>query len=83
MPAAINAANEVAVEAFLAGRVRFTDIPRIIGDVMEAHHPVVASSLEPILHADAWARQTAALAVSSIAAGALTLPGGNETCPTR
>jgi len=60
MPAALNAANEVAVEAFLAGRIPFTEIARIIDHVMETHRPAEASSLDVILQADAWARETAA-----------------------
>ena len=60
MPAALNAANEVAVEAFLAGRIAFTEIARIIDHVMETHRPAEASSLDVILQADAWAREAAA-----------------------
>ena len=83
MPAVLSAANEVAVEAFLAGRIRFIDIPRIIRTVMEAHRPAEASSLKVILRADAWARAAAAEAAApSSAAGAQNRPGGNATCPT-
>ncbi|HZI92936.1 MAG TPA: 1-deoxy-D-xylulose-5-phosphate reductoisomerase [Patescibacteria group bacterium] len=84
MPAVLNAANEVAVEAFLAGRIKFVDIPRIIDNVMAAHRPAAASSLKVILQADAWAREAAVEAAApSTAAGALTRPGGNAPCPTR
>ncbi len=59
MPAALNAANEVAVEAFLERRIRFADIPRIIEAVLAAHRPVAARSLATILHADGEARRAA------------------------
>ena len=58
-PAVLNAANELAVDAFLHEKVGFLDIPRIIGSVVERHSSSAASSLEQILSADAWARQTA------------------------
>jgi 1-deoxy-D-xylulose-5-phosphate reductoisomerase len=77
MPAVLNAANEIAVEAFLDRRIRFSDIPRIITSVMEAHRPAAASSLDVILQADAWARATAAEAVAPLtAAGAPYRSGG-------
>ncbi|MDT8443635.1 MAG: 1-deoxy-D-xylulose-5-phosphate reductoisomerase [Desulfuromonadales bacterium] len=57
MPAVLNAANELAVEAFLQGKIAFLDIPRIIGKVVAMHTNTKASSLEPILAADTWARQ--------------------------
>lgn len=58
-PAVLNAANELAVDAFLHEKVGFLDIPRIIGSVVEKHSSRAASSLEQILSADAWARQKA------------------------
>ena len=58
-PAVLNAANELAVDAFLHEKVGFLDIPRIIGSVVEKHSSSTASSLEQILSADAWARQNA------------------------
>jgi 1-deoxy-D-xylulose-5-phosphate reductoisomerase len=59
MPAAMNAANEVAVAAFLEGRIGFMDIPRIIAQTMESHLTRPASSIEAVLEADNWARQRA------------------------
>lgn len=56
MPTVLNAANEVAVRAFLGGRIRFTDIPRMVEQAMEAHSPMPAT-LENALQADAWARE--------------------------
>ena len=58
-PAALNAANEVAVGGFLQGRARFLDIPRTIEKVLEEHQPAPADSLTNILHADETARRRA------------------------
>lgn len=57
-PAVLNAANEVAVEAFLAKRVGFLSIPEIVERVMEEHSAAEAS-LESVLEQDAWARSRA------------------------
>jgi 1-deoxy-D-xylulose-5-phosphate reductoisomerase len=59
MPAVLNAANEIAVHAFLDKKIGFTDIPRIIEATMRLHHIVSAPDLESILLADAWARAEA------------------------
>ena len=56
MPACLNAANEELVAAFLAGRVRFVDIPRHIETVMKRHHNQPARTLEDLLETDGWAR---------------------------
>jgi 1-deoxy-D-xylulose-5-phosphate reductoisomerase len=56
-PTVLCAADEVAVDLFLAGKIPFTDIPRLIGQVFDAHTPITASSIENILTADAWARE--------------------------
>jgi 1-deoxy-D-xylulose-5-phosphate reductoisomerase len=56
-PAVLNAADEVAVEAFLDRRIPFSDIPKIIAAVLEAHQVQPADNVETILEADAWARQ--------------------------
>lgn len=58
-PAVMNAAKEVAVDAFLAGRVGFMDIPRIITAVMEQYDHTSAHSLDVVLEADARARRSA------------------------
>jgi 1-deoxy-D-xylulose-5-phosphate reductoisomerase len=60
MPAAMSAANEVAVGAFLDERIRFMDIPRIIASAMEAHDKQPCSSIEAVLEADRSARYHAA-----------------------
>lgn len=57
--AVLNAANEVAVEAFLAGRIQFPDIPALCRDVLDACPTIADPDLEQILHADALARETA------------------------
>jgi len=64
-PAVLNAANEVAVERFLAGEISFTDIPRISEQALAAHRPLPDDSLDDILAADAWARQHARQALRS------------------
>ena len=56
MPAVLNAANEIAVHAFLDKKIGFTDIPVIIEETMRLHHIVPVPDLESILGADAWAR---------------------------
>ena len=56
MPAVLNAANEVAVDHFLAKRIGFLDIARTVRSAMDAHRPVDASSVDAILAADGWAR---------------------------
>ena len=58
-PAVLNAANELAVEAFLHEQIHFLDIPRVISTVVQKHEMTAADSLEKILAADAWARQAA------------------------
>jgi len=59
LPAVLNAANEVAVGAFLDGRVTFLEIPQIIKTVMNVHHLAASLTLESILKADQWARREA------------------------
>src|SRR5690606_22473868 len=56
MPAVLNAANEIAVAAFLQEQIRFTDIPELISAVMQQHQVQPANAIEPILAADNWAR---------------------------
>jgi 1-deoxy-D-xylulose-5-phosphate reductoisomerase len=57
MPAVLNAANEVAVQAFLDNRIPFSGIPRLVNQAMEEHALDPAAELEAILKADAWARR--------------------------
>jgi 1-deoxy-D-xylulose-5-phosphate reductoisomerase len=58
-PAVLCGADDVAVEAFLGGSIRFTDIPRIIRATLDAHTPCAFPELEDILSADRWARELA------------------------
>lgn len=56
MPAVMNAANEIAVEMFLAGRIGFSAIPVLIEKVMDAHQPLRLGSIADVLEADLWSR---------------------------
>ena len=56
MPAVMNAANEVAVEAFLNGFISFIDIFRVIKDTMAMHKVIDQPDLSEIIDADLWAR---------------------------
>ena len=58
-PAVFNAANEVAVAAFLQGAIPFGRISETIGRVLDAHAPVPAGSVEAVRAADRWAREAA------------------------
>jgi 1-deoxy-D-xylulose-5-phosphate reductoisomerase len=60
LPAVLNAANEIAVEAFVNRKLNFPQITETVRRVMAAHQVVAHPSLEQILAADAWARQEAA-----------------------
>jgi len=65
---ALNAGDEVAVEAFLAGRLRFPDIPRVIERVMEQTPEVHFNSLDDVLECDREARRRAAEVVAGMSA---------------
>jgi 1-deoxy-D-xylulose-5-phosphate reductoisomerase len=58
-PAVLNAANEIAVEAFLAGRIAFTAIAAVIEDTLDAVGVATAGSLAEVLDADSTARRKA------------------------
>ena len=60
LPAVLNAANEIAVSAFLDRRIPFPRIWQLVEEVMNCHATVANPSLDAILHADRWARETAA-----------------------
>lgn len=64
LPAVLNAANEVAVGAFLDQRIPFSRIPSIIRDTMDRHNVVNPCSLSDILNADQWARDHAKTTIS-------------------
>jgi len=56
-PAVLNAANEIAVEAFLKEKISFVQIIQLVQKTLEAHQPKPLSSLEDVLEADRWARE--------------------------
>jgi 1-deoxy-D-xylulose-5-phosphate reductoisomerase len=61
LPAVLNAANEVAVEAFVNRKLNFPQITDTVRRTMDAHKVVPHPTLEQILEADAWARKEAVL----------------------
>lgn len=58
-PAVLNAANEIAVAAFLEKKISFVDIEKIIRKTVEAHQPRKVANLEDVLEADRWGRELA------------------------
>ena len=70
-PCALNAADEIAVEAFLAGQLRFSDIPRVIETVMKDTPKATMTSLDAVLECDADARRRAAECATGLSKGSL------------
>ncbi|GIW17483.1 MAG: 1-deoxy-D-xylulose 5-phosphate reductoisomerase [Tepidiforma sp.] len=68
VPAAMAAADEIAVERFLRREIGFLDIPRVIERVLEQHRPVADPSLDEVLAADAEARRLAAAVPAGVPA---------------
>ena len=66
LPACLNAANEVAVEKFREGDLKFIQIPELIGQVLERHRVIDHPVIEDLLEADLWARRTAEEQAASI-----------------
>ena len=64
-PAAMNAANEVAVQAFLDGRIPFQGITDVVGEVLSRHETRDASTLDAVLEADRRAREQAETACAA------------------
>jgi 1-deoxy-D-xylulose-5-phosphate reductoisomerase len=56
-PAVLNAADEVAVSAFMENKIRFIDLPEIIEKILARHDSIKEPSLDDILEADLWARR--------------------------
>ncbi len=56
-PAALSASDDVAVDLFLAGKIGFLDIPRLVQKVLDEHSPGSDTSLDDVLSADTWARE--------------------------
>ncbi|WP_374334674.1 1-deoxy-D-xylulose-5-phosphate reductoisomerase [Leeia sp.] len=67
MPAVLNAANEVAVEAFLSCRIRFTDIARLVETTLEHYQPAAPNDMESTLAVDAEARRQAMVQMKVLA----------------
>ena len=61
LPAVLNAANEVAVEAFVNRKINFPQITGTVSRTMAAHQVVSHPTLEQVLEADNWARRTTAI----------------------
>ncbi|HJZ82845.1 MAG TPA: 1-deoxy-D-xylulose-5-phosphate reductoisomerase [Pyrinomonadaceae bacterium] len=70
LPAALNAANEEAVQAFIDERIMFSDIPRVIETVMDSHRPSEVKDLDSILAVDRNARISAQAAISELTSSA-------------
>jgi 1-deoxy-D-xylulose-5-phosphate reductoisomerase len=65
-PAAMNAANEEAVAAFLAKRLKFTGISAVVERVLESHEPLPGGGLEEIMEAEESARASAREYITSL-----------------
>ncbi|HLL15851.1 MAG TPA: 1-deoxy-D-xylulose-5-phosphate reductoisomerase [Pyrinomonadaceae bacterium] len=65
-PAALNAANETAVAAFLEERIRLTDIPRVIERVLDGHESRPVTDLDDVLETDRAARRRAAEEINAL-----------------
>lgn len=65
-PTVLNAANEVAVEAFLKGQVGFMDIPRLVNDALERHQSVSNPSIHDILEIDIVVREASAQGIDGL-----------------
>ena len=65
MPCVLNAANEVAVDAFLHDGCSFTDIDRVVESCMDAHDAQAVTSFEQLRDIDAWAREKASLVLAA------------------
>ncbi|MFN2492152.1 MAG: 1-deoxy-D-xylulose-5-phosphate reductoisomerase [Pyrinomonadaceae bacterium] len=76
LPAAMNAANEEAVQAFIDGQIYLTDIPVVIASVMETHHTQPATELITILEADRSARISAVSEIKKLSKAARLVAEG-------
>jgi len=70
LPAAMNAANEQAVQAFIDGKISFGDIARVIESVMDAHRTSEAGDLDAVVAADQSARAAAQLVIRQLSSEA-------------
>ena len=69
-PAVLNAANEVTVEHFLNGQLRFPDIAALNERVLDAHTSAPVTDLDSLLEADSWARTQARQLIAGLQPGA-------------
>jgi len=70
--AVMNAANEVAVEAFVAGKINLHAICKVVDHTIRRHDVQAAPTMDDLLEADRWARVTAASMTDSVAAPTTT-----------
>jgi 1-deoxy-D-xylulose-5-phosphate reductoisomerase len=66
MPAVLNGANEIAVDAFLEGKIEFLKIPELIEKTMAAHQPRPIDNIEVVMETDQWARNRARMELDKI-----------------
>ena len=66
LPVVLNAANEIAVELFMQGKLGFMAIPRVIKRTMDMHEVAAVSALEVVRRADSWARLQAQAAAGEV-----------------
>ena len=66
LPVVLNAANEVAVEHFLDGKLGFTAIPRVIEETMDAHAVENVTTLDVVRRVDIWSRESARLKAQAL-----------------
>jgi 1-deoxy-D-xylulose-5-phosphate reductoisomerase len=69
VPAAMSAADEVVVESFLAGEIKFGDIYTILKEVVGSHQPLHANNIDSVMRATAWARERAGSLVKKASRG--------------
>jgi 1-deoxy-D-xylulose-5-phosphate reductoisomerase len=67
LPAVLNAANEVAVGAFLQGRIGFDRIPAVVASTMQGHRPIPLREVKDALEADQWAKEKALEFIQEVA----------------
>ena len=66
MPSVLNAANEIAVDAFLKGTLRFTEIPLVIRKTIDQHVVSSHTGIDDVIEADRWARKNAEEVIKSL-----------------
>jgi 1-deoxy-D-xylulose-5-phosphate reductoisomerase len=66
MPCVLNAANEIAVNAFLKNEILFTQIPEVIDHILSQHPVISHPEIKDILSTDQWARRAAGVRISKI-----------------